>query len=237
MKRSTLISIVHKIFNLLSDVTIENLELLPAEGSVLIVMNHVSFADFPMLTTQHRRDDWSVFITDKYKKNRFLQWVVKTVELVWIDRTKADFSAVKAAYAWLKKGGAFALSPEGTRSKTGSLNQGKEGVAMIALKAGVPIIPAAVVGTDHFFADLKKFRRPKLTFRFGAPVTYEPIDPARRAESLREMTDDVMCRIAALIPDGMHGFYAGNPNIERIRSEWLSEIPGISLPDSGSHEN
>ncbi len=230
MKRSTLISIVHKAFNLLCDVTVENLELLPSEGSLLIVMNHVSYTDFPLLAVQHRRDDWSAFITDKYKNVRFLQWVVKSLDLVWIDRTRADFSAVKAAYTWLKQGGAFALSPEGTRSKTGSLNQGKEGVAMIALKAGVPIVPAAVVGTERFFADLKRLRRPKLTLRFGLPVSYEPIDPARRAESLREMTDDVMCRIAALIPNEMHGFYAGNPNIERIRSEWRAEVPEISLP-------
>lgn len=237
MKRETLIKIVNKLYDNLSRVTIENLELLPAEGPVLVVMNHVSFTDFPLLTTQHRRGDWSVFITDKYKKSCFLQWVVKTIGLVWIDRTKADFSAVKAAYAWLKQGGLFALSPEGTRSKTGKMNQGKEGVAMIALKAGVPIVPAAVVGTDHFFADWKRLRRPKVTLRFGVPVTYEPIDPDRRAESLREMTDDVMCRIAALLPDPMHGFYAGNPKIEAIRAEWRAEVPGILLPETAGHEN
>ena len=232
MNRTTLLKIIDKLFKVLTKTTIENLEFLPAEGPALIVLNHVSYTDFPIFATQHRRDDWSAFITDKYKNNRFLQWVVSSAQLVWIDRTKADFAAIKAAFNWLQEGKSFALSPEGTRSKTNSLNQGKEGVAMIALKANVPIVPAAVIGTGKFFSDLKRLRRPTLTFRFGPPQRYGRIDPERRGESLREMTDDIMCRIAALLPDEMHGFYSGHPAIDKIRRDWRQQFPDLILPNS-----
>ena len=233
MNRVTLFRIVEKLYRALSRVTVENENLLPAEGPVLIVMNHISFWDFPALTLQRRRDDWNVFIASSYKNHPVFSRIANSVQLVWIDRGKADFTAIKQAYGWLQNGGAFSLSPEGTRSRSKALLRAKEGVAMIALKASVPIVPVGIVGSDRIFADLLKLRRAKVTMRFGPPESYPPIDPERRSESLREMTDDIMCRIGALLPDAMHGFYAGNPAIERIRAEWRGLYPGMHLPDSG----
>lgn len=232
MNRVTLFRIVEKLYRTLSRVTVENEDLLPAEGPVLIVMNHISFWDFPALTLQRRRDDWNVFIASSYKNHPVFSRIANSVQLVWIDRGKADFTAIKQAYGWLQNGGAFSLSPEGTRSRSKALLRAKEGVAMIALKASVPIVPVGIVGSDRIFADLLKLRRARVTMRFGPPASYPPIDPERRSESLREMTDDIMCRIGALLPDAMHGFYAGNPAIERIRAEWRGRYPGMSLPDS-----
>lgn len=231
MNREGIIRFFNRVFDIITETTVENEEYMPAEGAILMVMNHVSFADFPALTTQHRRDDWAAFIADKYTTWPILPRLVKEMDCVWIDRSKADFTALKKAFSWLKQGKAFALSPEGTRSKTNSLNHGKDGISMIVSKANVPIVAIGIIGSDKTFSELKRFRRPKITLRIGPPRIYAPYDPDNREESLNAITEEIMCQIAALLPNEMHGVYSGNPLIEKIRAEWREQYPGLILPE------
>ena len=100
--------------------------------------------------------------------------------------------------------------------------EGKEGVTLIASKSRVPLISMAVIGTEKWMDTIKHLHKPRITLRFGPAYELPRIDPDNREESLRAATDEVMCRIAALLPDHYHGFYSDNPRISELREEWAS---------------
>ena len=79
--------------------------------------------------------------------------------------------------------------------------------------------------------EIKHFRKPRITLRCGPLYQLPPIDPDNREESLRKATDEVMCRIAANLPDRYHGFYKGNPRINELREEWRARGDMI-VPES-----
>jgi 1-acyl-sn-glycerol-3-phosphate acyltransferase len=111
----------------------------------------------------------------------------------------------------LKGGGVLGVAPEGTRSKTGQLIQGRSGVAFIATRADVPIVPAALWGTEK----IMKRPRPHVYARFGKPFRLP--EGRAKGDQLDAYTERIMCAIAALLPESYHGVYAGNPLIEEMR--------------------
>ena len=109
--------------------------------------------------------------------------------------------------------------PKGTRSASDALIEGKEGVAYLAMQSDVPIIPAAVTGTEAVMQSWRRLRRPKLKIRFGKPFRLPEVDRSRRQEQLKEGILEIMCQIAALLPDKYHGVYEGEPRIREIQAE------------------
>ena len=97
-------------------------------------------------------------MTTKYqRKLRLSRWFTDIAEGIWIDRDIADFTAIRKASEVLAKGWALGIAPEGTRSKTGQMQEGKPGTIMLALKSGAPIVPVALTGTEDA---LKKLTAP-----------------------------------------------------------------------------
>ena len=107
----------------------------------------------------------------------------------------------------------LAIAPEGTRSKTESLQQGKMGAAFLASKSGYPVLPVALTGTEDrgVVENLKKFRRSKIKIVIGKPFTIEIPKGKGREEALRQVTDEIMCQIAAMLPEKYRGVYADSP--------------------------
>lgn len=231
MNRAQVFRLMKWLYNNLTHVTIENEALMPKEGPCIITLNHLSRLDFPAMIALERYNDIYCVAADSYRKFPIFGKIISDADMIWIDRTKADFAAMKRIMTVLKDGKVIALAPEGTRSKTKSLLQGKEGVTMIASKMHVPLISVGVIGTEKWESSIKHFRKPKITLRLG-PTYYLPaIDPDNREESLRSATDEVMCRIAALLPNEYHGFYKDNPRINELREEWKSR-GDMTLPES-----
>jgi 1-acyl-sn-glycerol-3-phosphate acyltransferase len=162
------------------------------------------------------REDITALITKKYKKHMFIRWYVESARAIWIDRERADFVAFRQAIEALKTGNALAIAPEGTRSKTHEMSEGKPGAVFLALRTGVPVVPLGIWGTENIFHDLFRFRRPNLTARFGKPYVLPALDRENREEAMRRATDEMMCRIAALIPEEYRGFYAGHPRLKEL---------------------
>lgn len=231
MNRAQIFRMMKWLYNNLTHVTLENEELMPKEGPCIITVNHLSRLDFPALITLERYNDIYCVAADSYRSFPIFGKIISDADMIWIDRTKADFAAMKRIMTVLKEGKVIALAPEGTRSKTKSLLQGKEGVTMIASKMHVPLVSVAIIGTEKWINSIKHFHKPKITLRLG-PAYYLPaIDPDNREASLRSATDEVMCRIAALLPNEYHGFYKDNPRIAELREEWKSR-GDIILPKS-----
>lgn len=209
MKKETLRHIVQVLLKTLTIPEYIGVENIPKQGGVIFAINHMSYLDTPFLLANPVRPDLTGLITKKYKKNLLVAWFTDTAKGIWIDRDAADFTAIRKASKVLDNGIALGIAPEGTRSKTGQLQEGKPGTVMLAIKAGVPIIPVAITGTDSAFSELKHFHRPKITARFGKPFSIPPLEPGSRSQELKKWTRELMLRIAALLPETHRGFYHG----------------------------
>ena len=140
--------------------------------------------------------------------------------MIWIDRSKADFTAMKRSLDVLKEGGILVLAPEGTRSRNGQMLQAKEGVVLLASKSHAPVISLSITGTEAFMKDFLHFRKPRITLRFGPVYELPRIDPDNRDESLRAAADEAMCHIAAMLPERYRGYYRDYPRVQELYNEW-----------------
>jgi 1-acyl-sn-glycerol-3-phosphate acyltransferase len=219
MKRETLKDIFRFLLNLLAKVEFEGLEHIPREGGVIIATNHLSRVDIPVLFLTPARPDITALVADKYQKYPLFKFIIDTAECIWIDRSQADFAAFRAAVGALKQGVALGISPEGTRSEIGELLEGKAGTILIADRAKVPIVPVGLSGTDKVQPSLLRLRRQRVVARFGPAFTVPPIERDKRDEQLKEYTDEMMVRIAALLPPELRGFYKDHPRLQELLAE------------------
>lgn len=216
MKRDTLRSILMTIFNAVADIEFCGTQHLPPEGGLLIATNHMSRADTLLLFLNPARKDITALVADKYKKYPVFNWILNVGGIIWLDRDKADFGAFRLAADVLKSGVALGIAPEGTRSQNGQLQEGKPGTALLAQKTGVPIVPVAIAGTEEFFRRLFTLRRPQIKITFGPAFTLPPLDRSNRDESLNKMTEEIMARIAVLLPPKYWGFYKDSPRLQEM---------------------
>ncbi|MDO9546530.1 MAG: lysophospholipid acyltransferase family protein [Pelolinea sp.] len=207
MKKETLQHIVRFLIKTLTLSEYIDVENIPKQGGVILAINHMSQLDTPLLLVNPVRADITGLVTTKYRENLLVSWLTDTAEGIWINRDAADFSAIRKASQALGKGIALGISPEGTRSKNGQLQEGKPGTVMLAVKTGAPIVPVGITGTESAFRELKHFRRPRLTARFGEPFVIPPFEQGSRSQDLKKWTHELMLRIAALLPESYRGFY------------------------------
>jgi 1-acyl-sn-glycerol-3-phosphate acyltransferase len=135
---------------------------------------------------------------------------------VFIQRGEVDRGALKAAVQWLRAGKVWGMAPEGTRSPDGTMKRGKTGVAYLADSSGAPIVPMGLVGAEKITTSLKRLRRQHVSLKIGKPFKLPPLNQDNRAASLRANTDEVMCRIAALLPESYRGMYADHPRTKEL---------------------
>ena len=230
MTRDQVFAIVKWLYKHLVHVVIENEDQIPKEGPCIITLNHLSRLDFPALVMLERCDDVYCVAADSYKNYPVFGKFITDADMIWIDRTKADFTAMKRMLSVLKEGKMLALAPEGTRSKTKSLLEGKEGVTLVASKTRVPLVSMSIIGSEKWIDAFKHFHRPRIVLRFGPAFQLPPIDPDNREESLRSATDEVMCRIAAMLPEEYRGFYKDYPRVKELQVEWKA-TGGLILPE------
>jgi 1-acyl-sn-glycerol-3-phosphate acyltransferase len=217
MKYKTLRSIVRFMMNLIADVEIVGLEKLPP-GNVLLAANHLGRLDTAVLLYALDREDIIMPVAEKYKNHPLFGAIGRAVDAIWLNRFDADYSAMRQILARMERGGLMVIAPEGTRSKTESLQEGKMGVAFLASKSGYPVIPVALTGTEDrgIVENLKHFRRSKIMAVGGDPFYIEIPKGKGREQALRVATDDLMCRIATLLPEKYRGVYADHPRLKEL---------------------
>jgi len=108
------------------------------------------------------------------------------------------------------------LAPEGTRSRDNKLHEGKPGSALLAYKMGVPLVPAAVTGTDQMSRAFSRLRKMKVCVEFGKPFRLPEREGTENKVWLKTATDEIMCHIAALLPPERRGFYADYPRVQEL---------------------
>ena len=206
-------------FSLLTDRDVDGLENLPPHGPYIMTINHLSYFDAPLMYGLIGGDHITGWAANKYNRHPLFGPIVRLGGGIFIRRGEVDRSALASAVEWLKQGKIFAMSPEGTRSKTGALAQAKTGAAYLAHQVNVPIVPAAISGTEKLARALLRLRRVRLVVRFGKLFRLPPLSESDRIAGLHKHTDEIMCRIAVLLPPAYRGFYAEHPRLQTLLTE------------------
>jgi len=217
MNYRTLRTIVRFVMRIITRIEVHGMEKMPS-GNLIIAANHLGRLDTAILLCVLDREDIIMAIAEKYKDHPIFGAIGRAVNGIWLNRFEADFSAMRQILERMKQGGLLVIAPEGTRSKTEALQQGKMGVAFLASKSGYPILPVAVTGTEDrgIVENLKHFRRSKIVVRAGDPMNVEIPKGKGREEAMREATDEIMCRIGALLPEKYRGVYADHPRLKEL---------------------
>ncbi|MEC4571426.1 lysophospholipid acyltransferase family protein [Streptomyces virginiae] len=201
---------------------IEGLENIPAEGAAIVAGNHLSFSDhFLMPAILARRITFlakAEYFTGPGIKGRLTATFFRSAGQIPVDRSgkNAGQAALREGLGVLAKGELLGIYPEGTRSHDGRLYKGKVGVAAMALGAGVPVVPCAMVGTFEIQPPgqrIPNIRR--VTIRFGEPLDfsrYAGMEGERAV--LRAVTDEIMYAILGL---------SGQEYVDRYAAEVKAE--------------
>lgn len=173
-------SIFYIIFKVFFRIKVSGRENLPKKGAAIVMSNHISNYDPPLLAAVFNRP-----LRFMAKKELFespvMRFVLYLADAFPVDRDKRDIRAVKKALQVLKKGELLGLFPEGTRMPEGEPGDPKEGSVMLAVKSGVPIIPVGIknVKTDG-----------RITVNIGEAFTMDEFSKKRLSKEEREKAAD-----------------------------------------------
>jgi 1-acyl-sn-glycerol-3-phosphate acyltransferase len=150
-------------------------ENIPLEGGVIIASNHISYLDPPLLSGVLPRR--ATFMARRgLFKIPVLGWFINLFSFP-VDRERTLPSSIKEAIKRVKNGELLVMFPEGRRSETGKLLEGKRGIGTIASFGRVPVIPAFITGSDKALPPGATWlRRVKISVIFGKPVSVAQIE-------------------------------------------------------------
>jgi 1-acyl-sn-glycerol-3-phosphate acyltransferase len=191
---------------------------LPATGGFVIAANHIGRLDAAIAYYLLDRSDVIMLVAEKYEKYAFYRWLVKLTNGMFVDRYNSDLRTVRETLRRLQQGQILTIAPEWTRSRSGALIKAKPGGLYLAMKAGVPILPVGLTGTDDQVVAnrLNHFKRLNIEVVAGQPFMVPAVSGTDRETALEKYTVEVMCRIAALLPEGRRGAYTLHPRLKEL---------------------
>lgn len=186
--------------------TVRGLEHLPKTGAAILVCNHIAAIDPAVLVGVLPRP---ITLMSKVENARgALRPFMRMVGAFTVRRGTADRRALELSRRVLEAGRLLCIFPEGTRSRTRALQPGRGGAALLALQTGAPIVPIGITGTQYvFMASFPWLGHPHVTVTIGCPFTPEPAAHPFDHEARRRLTEEIMARIAALLPPEQRGAY------------------------------
>ncbi|HEU5099195.1 MAG TPA: lysophospholipid acyltransferase family protein [Roseiflexaceae bacterium] len=186
---------------------VEGLENLPPRGQgMILAVNHLNWTDIHILGASlplsHR--PWWIAKVEMFL-NPLASWWLREMQVIPIKRGKRDTAAMEASEQALHDGAVLIVFPEGHRSRTGGLLEGRGGAIRLAVRTGCPIVPVAIWGTE---AGLKGalLRRP-IHLRIGRPYSVQAANGKIPFDRMNQLTDEMMLSIAQLLPEQYWGFY------------------------------
>jgi 1-acyl-sn-glycerol-3-phosphate acyltransferase len=189
----------------LGGATVEGVERIPRDGAFILVANHCSQADPPLLgwATGYQVGRVVHFMAKEEMHSwPIIGWLADRSGVFFVRRGEGDRAAQRLALNLLAAGRPVAIFPEGTRSRDGRMRDGRAGAALLAIRSGAPVLPVGIAGTHGLFPRGSRLpRRSPVTFRIGSPfrLDHQPTGRIDR-DALVAGTDRIMAEIAALLP-------------------------------------
>jgi 1-acyl-sn-glycerol-3-phosphate acyltransferase len=212
--------LIRLLLRLLTHVEVRGRENVPVTSNFIIASNHLGLVDAFLPFYLLDNSNLVLLVGEKWEKMAIMRWLGCQLNFIFVDRFNPDLKAIRQVIARMRQGEVLVITPEGTRSKVGHLIEGKPGVSYLAAKMGYPILPVGISGSFDplFFGQLKRLRRPHITVNVGASYTLPPLptESQGREEALKADTDEIMCRIAALLPEEYRGVYAEHPRLKEL---------------------
>lgn len=203
-------------------------------GALLLIANHFSWFD-PIILSLALPFAPAFLVATEAQERRWVAFFLNLFEAIPIWRGQVDRNALRAAVAALGRGKVVGIFPEGginpelagrvaqgeviteLRGNGGRQNaqliRGRSGSALLAVMSNICILPVGLVGTEGIFDNLRRLRRTPITVCIGPPFGPLSIDPAltgqARRRQLDALTDEMMARIAELLPPENRGYYHG----------------------------
>jgi 1-acyl-sn-glycerol-3-phosphate acyltransferase len=169
---------------------------IPANGPVVIASNHISNWD-PILIGLGCRREVYFLAKEELFRNRPFAALIRAYNALPVRRGGLDRRALKLAGEVLERGGVLVMFPEGTRGRPGAIGKAKPGAAYLASRAGAPIVPTYLTGSDRLWRALRResalrviYGEPIGTAGAGAREDYEALT-ARVMDSVRRLSAEV----------------------------------------------
>lgn len=189
---------------------------IPPTGPYLVVLNHTSAVDTPVLLLSFPLQEWRFFAVEKWQKHPVFGPLMAWLGAIYIARDRADRRQMRQALQAIGQGVAFGLAPEGTRSRNGQMMAAKDGAAFLADRTGICIVPVGLENCDILFANVKRLRRTTIHVHIGPPFQLPQQTRRSRSEDLPALTHYIMIHLAAQLPPRYHGIYADSPALAAL---------------------
>jgi len=184
-------------------------ECVPPFGPLIVVSNHLSLNDPPLLVAAIPRPLFFVGKKELFN-NPISRFLMQAFNVSPINRSSAGIDAVRVLMQNLERDRSVVIFPEGTRSPDGTLQKGMLGVVYLALKSQAPILPVGITGTNTFPSWRIPFPFKRMKASIGQPFTLPMIEGNPSRAVMNSMLDMVMGRIAEQLPPDQRGAYGGN---------------------------
>jgi len=201
--------VLRRVFETVCRIDRSEIHKIPARGPLILVANHIHLVEVPVFLPQLDPRDVIGLAKRESWKNPLYNFLFNQWEAIPIDRGVVDREAFRRMLDVLEQGKILAVYPEGTRSRDGRLLQGKAGIVALAQKSGAPMLPIGFHGYENFASNLKRLRRTDFHIKIGKPFKLNSGAEALLRGSRQEVTDEIMCKIAELLPERYRGYYEG----------------------------
>ncbi|MCC6297964.1 MAG: 1-acyl-sn-glycerol-3-phosphate acyltransferase [Anaerolineales bacterium] len=210
--------LIRRAIGLIARVEIRGRENAPLTGGMILAANHIGFLDIVMVYYAIDRTDLFIPVAEKWEKIWWIRALGKPLHLLFVDRFNPDLKAIRKMISLMEDGKCLIIAPEGTRSRVGSLIEGKPGVAYLAARSGFPVTPVGITGTEDkaILGNLKRLRKSTITLTGDKPFIIPPLSKEDRDGALKNATEEIMCQIAALLPEKYRGVYAGYARVAEL---------------------
>ncbi|MCJ7622537.1 MAG: 1-acyl-sn-glycerol-3-phosphate acyltransferase [Anaerolineaceae bacterium] len=192
---------------------------IPLQGPLILAVNHINILDIPTIYTRALPRRLTAFVKAEAWDSLIYRGLMSLWKGIPLHRGQSDFAAFRQALEMLEDGYIVAVSPEGTRSGDGHLLEAHSGVVLLALRSGVPVLPLVFYGHEHVWKKTIRLRRSDFKVVVGCPFQICAGETRVNGQVARQMLNEVMYQLAALLPPQYRGVYA---DLNKASERYLS---------------
>jgi len=210
--------------SVLAKTKIRGIENIPKNGSFIVVCNHFNRLDPPFVIFAVKKPINFLMASDQPRVEAQIMWAPWLYGFIPTNRQNIAPTTIKNSLAALKRGEIVGIFPEGAATEQ-TIRPAKNGAAYLAMRTGVQILPMSIIGMDNIWENWFKGIRPKIRMKIGKPFQTSALskDRLKRNEAIKITGEEIMCRIAALLPEKYHGVYANDVRLNSYRLNVLSK--------------